>query len=392
MHMDPMMPLVVASLVGILVMGFLARVLKQPHVIGYLIAGVALGPFGLSLITDQDVLTRLGALGVVLLLFFVGMEVQPGRLVSGWKVSLLGTLLQVVLSTAAVIALGYWLDWPLSRSVLIGFVISLSSTAVVLKILHDTGRLETDVGQDALGILLMQDLAVIPMLMVIGLMGDAEFHTGAALLQGGGGILMIGLVGWIIVKGTISLPLSRLLTGDHEMEVFAALLLCFGLALLTALFGLSTALGAFAAGMLISAAKETRWVHESLQPFQVVFVALFFVSIGMLVDMEFLWSNWQEVSILVIAVLVTNTVINAVILRLLAYNWRRSLYTGALLSQIGEFSFVLAAVGAQSGLISTYGYQLSITVISLSLVVSPLWIRLAASWFDQSQTGETEAD
>jgi CPA2 family monovalent cation:H+ antiporter-2 len=137
---------------------------------------------------------------------------------------------------------------------------------------------------------------------------------------------------------------------------------------------LPTIVGAFEAGMSVGAARETKWVHTSLELFRVIFIALFFVSVGMLVDLNFVKEHWCQISALVLAVIITNTFINAVIIRLLGDSWPDSLYSGALLSQIGEFSFVLAAVGMQSNLVSNYGYQLSITVIALSLMISPAWI------------------
>jgi CPA2 family monovalent cation:H+ antiporter-2 len=158
--------------------------------------------------------------------------------------------------------------------------------------------------------------------------------------------------------------------------VFTALVLCFGLALITALLGLSTALGAFVAGILVGAAPDTEWVKQTLAPFRVVFVALFFVSVGMLVDLGFVRDEWPVVLLLVALVVVTKTLINAGVLRLLRDPWRQSFYAGALLAQIGEFSFVLAAVGLQAGLLEAFGYQLAVAVISLSLLASPPWIRL----------------
>ena len=140
---------------------------------------------------------------------------------------------------------------------------------------------------------------------------------------------------------------------------------------------LSTALGAFAAGILVTAARETQWVHHTLEPFRVIFVALFFVSIGMLVDVSFITSHTMQVVLLVVAVLVGNTLLNGIILRFLGYRWRESVYAGAMLGQIGEFSFVLAAVGLTAGIISEIAYQYTIAVIALSLLVSPFWILAA---------------
>ncbi|MDH5469945.1 MAG: cation:proton antiporter, partial [Gammaproteobacteria bacterium] len=145
--------------------------------------------------------------------------------------------------------------------------------------------------------------------------------------------------------------------------------------LLTGMAHLSTALGAFAAGILVTAARETQWVHHALEPFRVIFVALFFVSIGLLVDIPFIISHAIQVISLVVIVLVSNTFLNGLILRMLGYRWRESLYAGALLAQIGEFSFVLAAVGFTSHIISDIAYQYTIAVIALSLIVSPFWIQ-----------------
>jgi len=376
MHLDPVLPYTVGAIFAILILGLLLRSLKQPHVVGYLIAGVILGPHGMALVQDEVTLGRLGAIGVVLLLFFIGMEASPRKLIENWKVAILGTVLQILISIGCVWPLGLILDWPIERIVLIGFVISLSSTAVVLKLLHDWKEFDTQVGQNVLVILLAQDLAVIPMLIILAMFGGSDAEHGNIYLQAGGAILIAGIVGYIAVKNTIRLPLGRILGEDLDMHVFAALAICLGLSLLTGLAGLSTALGAFVAGMLIGAAKETRWVHHSLEPFRVLFVALFFVSIGMLVDLGFLQSHWYQVGALIVLVLITNTFINALILRMLGDNWRDSIYAGTLLSQIGEFSFLLAAVGIQAHIISDYGYQMTVVVISMSLLLSPAWIML----------------
>lgn len=376
MHLDPALPSLVAALFAILLVGIILHRFKQPHVVAYLLTGIILGPHVIGLIGDQNLIERLGAMGVVFLLFFIGMEVSPRKLISSWRIAVIGTTIQIFVSILCVWLIGEWLDWPLSRSILLGFVISLSSTAVVLKLLQDNGEIETETGQNVLGVLLFQDMAIIPMLIVIGLMSGEVPDNKHLVLQLIGGVCMFGLLAFLMIRETIHLPLAKWLKGDHEMQIFAALIICFGLSLLTGLFGLSTALGAFVAGMLIGAARETQWVHSSLEPFRVIFVALFFVSIGMLVDLNFLRVHWLQISALLLAVIVTNTFINAIIVRLLGDSWPDSFYSGALLSQIGEFSFVLAAVGLQAKLITDYGYQLTVIIIALSLMLSPAWIAI----------------
>ncbi len=376
MHLDPLLPRIVGICLVVLSIGLILKRLGQPHVVGYLLTGAAIGPYALGLVTDAALIGHLGSIGVVLLLFFVGMEVSPQRLIDNWKIAIIGTLLQVVISVGCAWLLGALLQWPIQRSILLGFVISLSSTAVVLKLLQDWGQMDTLAGQTSLGILLAQDLAIIPMLIVLGALGGQETQTHEIVLQVVGGVFAIGLSVWIIRSEKIRLPIGKSIRSDHELQVFAAACIALGLAFLTGVCQLSTALGAFLGGMLIGSARETSWVHTSLEPFRVVFVAIFFVSIGMLVDLEFLRKHWWKVALLVVAVFLTNTFINTATIRTFRVSWKESLYAGALLAAIGEFSFVLASVGVQSEIINQYGYQMTISVIALSLLLSPLWISL----------------
>lgn len=357
-----------------LALGFILKLFHQPHVIAYLIVGIVIGPWGLSLITGTDTIARLGAAGVVFLLFFVGMETDPKKLVENWKLAIFGTLFQIILSVTFVWILGLFFHWGIERVILIGFVISLSSTAIVIKLLQDSNTLDSKVGQGALAILLAQDLAIIPMLIIIGLYQTDVVENAHVGRQVTGSIAAAALLAFIIIKKEVHIPLAKWLKHDHELQLFAGLGICFGLSMLTAWFELSTALGAFLGGMLIGAAKETQWVHHNLNSLKVLFVALFFISVGMMLDLDFLMANWLQVVSLVIAALLINTFINAGILKMSDFSWKESICTGALLSQIGEFSFVLAAVGKQSNIINGYGYQLAICVIALSLLISPLWL------------------
>jgi CPA2 family monovalent cation:H+ antiporter-2 len=225
-------------------------------------------------------------------------------------------------------------------------------------------------------VLLAQDLAVIPMLIVIGLFGKGGIDGGTVLLQLLGGALALALLTWIVLGKNLQLPFSGRLRGDREMQIFVAFALCLGFALLAEGFQLSASLGAFLAGLLVGAARDTEWVADRMEPFRVVFVALFFVSVGLLVSVDFVVEHAALVGFITLAVLVGNTAINALIFRTLGDRWRYSLYAGAHLAQIGEFSFVLIAVGLSRGLITAFEYQLVIAVISASLLLSPAWIAL----------------
>lgn len=392
MHLDPSLPLLV-EIIGItLLIGLLLQLVRQPQVIGYLLAGIAIGPYGLGLLTDTEFASRIGNFGVVLLLFFVGMEVAPTKLLSGWRIAVVGTIVQVLLSIGMVLPIGLWLDWPLERVVLLGFVTSLSSTAVIIKMLRDSGELNRREGQDVLGILLVQDLLIIPMLIIIGLMGGGSPGWSELSLQLIGTVSIVVVLSWVLKSDSLTLPFGHLIRADREIQVFAALLICLGLALLTGMAHLSTALGAFVAGIIVTALRETQWVHHSLEPFRVVFVAMFFVSVGLLVDIPFITSHAIQVVLLVVVVLISNTLLNGAILRFLGYQWKESLYAGAMLAQIGEFSFVLAAVGMANGIISDIAYQYTITVIALSLLVSPFWILGARKILNVSQISAVPPD
>ena len=378
-HYDPLLLQLTGALLVILAMALLSRVLRQPHVVGYILAGVLLGPGGFDFFKEYELVSRMGDIGVVLLLFFVGMETTPRELLAGWRITFLGTSIQIAASVGLMLGVGAWLDWPVARSVLMGFVISLSSTAVVLNYLRATHRAKTKLGQDTLGVLLAQDLALIPMLLAVGWLAGRGTDSGVLFLQGAGGGLAIVLLAWMMAGRVVRLPLSRYLRRDRELQVFLAFGLCLGFALLFGLFQLSSALGAFLAGMLVGAARETNWVHHRLEPFRVMFVALFFVSVGLLVDVAFVRENAWLVGGVTVAVFCVNTLINAAIFRGLGDPWSYSFFAGAHLAQIGEFSFVLAAAGATQGLIPAFTYKLIIAVIALSLVLSPAWITVVAA-------------
>ncbi|MFT7486477.1 MAG: CPA2 family monovalent cation:H+ antiporter-2 [Candidatus Paceibacteria bacterium] len=376
MHMDPLLPMLVASIALVLLVAALAKRARLPHVVSYLAVGILLGPSGLHLFQDEVSIRRLGEFGVILLLFFAGMEVNLPKLVTGWKISILGTILQVLVSLGVVALLGWSLDWPMPRIVLFGFAISLSSTALVISMLRQWGEMETPSGIDALGILLVQDVAVVGMLIVLGMMSGETPQMSTLLLQLAGAVGILVIIVPLARGAQVWLPFGEVLRSDHELQVFAAFGLCFGLAWITALLSLSSALGAFVAGLVVAAARETDWVHRSLEPYRVLLVATFFVSVGMMLPLDELAEHWVALIAVVLAAFATNTLINAAILRGLGRSWRTSFYVGALLSQIGEFSFVLAAVGLQADVITLTTYQLVIGVIAGTLLLGPAWVAL----------------
>lgn len=375
-HIDPVVATFVLVNFIILVVGIALSKTKQSYITGYLLTGILIGPYVFGLIQDPVTLARIGSLGVIFLLFFIGMEISPRQLTGNWKISIIGTLLKTLISLVLVYFLGQMLAWSYQKIIVLGFVISLSSTAVVLKLLEDWNEIGTRVGQNVIGILLVQDLLIVPMMIILNMLGGALPSTQSILLQVFGAIVIIAILTWISAYEKISLPWIEHLSKDHEMQVFAALGICFGLALFTGLMELSTGLGAFIGGMVVSSAKETSWVKERLSALRTIFIALFFVSIGTLINTELLINNIFEISFLVTLVIFTNTAVTALILRALGEEPQSCLYGGSLLSQIVEFSFLIVTVGYQSSLITYATYQNTITVIAVSLVISPFWILL----------------
>lgn len=376
MHTEPLISVFVFVMLGILVFTMIIKKLKQPYVIAYLLTGIFLGPYGLNLIEDGHSMERLGEIGVILLLFFAGMEVSPRKFAENWKVPTVGTALQIIITSLIISFIGVYLSWDITKIILFGAVISLSSTAVVLKLLHDNGSIKTRLGQNVLGVLLVQDLAVVPMLIIIGLLGGNEFELSKFIIQITGGIFVMSIAAVMAIKKNIKIPFIAILGKDEEMRVFAALVICFGMVAITGYLQLSSALGAFVGGMIVATIEETEWVGHSLATVKTIFMALFFISIGMLINLNLVWQYLFDFSILLSLIFIVNTTINTLIFRALKQRRDEALIGGAMLSQIGEFSFVLVTTGYTLHILNNKTYQLSISLISLSLLLSPLWISL----------------
>ena len=369
------------NLYGFVIMGFviiflgmILRYFKQPYVVAYIFAGVLLGDYGFEIITDKEMINTFGEIGLILLLFFIGMEISLPDLLKNWKVATIGTTFQILGSIGLVALIGLYFEWSSARVITIGFVISLSSSAVVIKLLQDANETNSFVGRNVISVLLMQDILIVPMLIITNYLGGNVPTMQESILQIVGGVLIIGTIIWIWKKQHITLPFSEKFEEDHELQVFAAMVICFGFAIATAFFGLSSALGAFVGGMVIHAARSTEWFHDSLHSFRVMFVAIFFVSIGMLIDLNFMAENWKTVLAVIFVVYLSNHFVNAVILHYFGRNWKKSFYGGALLAQVGELGFVLGASAYAAGIITDFTYQLMIVAISLTLLISPFWI------------------
>ncbi len=372
-------PLLLSFALGALIvvgLGLIMSYFKQPVAIAYILAGILFGPSVFSFFGNQTTITSLGNIGVVMLLFFIGMEISLPKLIAKWRIAIFGILVQTILSFVAMFFIGLWLGWPIGGIILMSFVITNASTVILIKILQDKKQIESRIGQNLLAILLIQDIAVVPMMIILSFFSQTEVSVVTILLQFLGAAILLSILFYVFSKQSIRLPFTSRIKSNHEIQVFGAFVLCFGLALLSSLFNLSAGIGAFVAGIIVSYAKETPWVKESLESFRTVFVALFFVSVGMLVNISFLKDNIGLILLLVAVVFLLNTFINAGIFRLMGDSWRESLYSGALLSHIGEFSFVLSTVGLQSGIITQFGHQLTVAIIAGTMLLGPIWLHI----------------
>jgi len=376
MHGDTLIPVYTLVIFSILFMGLIFKTIRIPYVVSYLIVGIVLGPNGIGFVQDTILLKQFEMVGLVFLLFFVGMEISLTDLLKNWKIPLLGTIIQIAVTVGLIFLLGSILDWKFIRVLLIGFVISISSTAVVIKLLNEWNQSNTHVGRNVIGVLLVQDIALIPMIITMDLMQGKSMPIKDLALQLVGGFLLLLLIIYLVRKREIHMPFMNYFQEHSELQIFGALAICFGMVMFTEFFRLSPFLGAFLAGIYIRSARETEWIHITLEPFYIFFVAIFFVSVGMMLDISFILENWGIILSLVGLVFLVNTTINASMMRMLGEPWNESLLGGAMLAQVGEFSFVILSVGQQSGIVSDYTNQIILALITLTLMLSPAWIAL----------------
>lgn len=363
----------------ILALSFVLKRLKQPYILAYMICGIILGPHGSQSVTDLEMVQTVGDIGLVILMFFIGMEISLPKFISKWKIAIFGTGIQMLLSIVFCWLLGFFFHWSLPIILFLGFIMAFSSSAVVIKIIEDNENFKESVGQNVIMILLTQDILFVPILIFLSSISGQVASPNIIILQIIGGLLLLATMIYVMWKGEIKLPFSKQLEHDHEIQVFAGLLICFGLAFVSDFFHLSPALGAFVGGILVHASKSTQWLHDSLHSFRVVLVAVFFISIGILIDIQYLYQHWQTVLILVLAVFIINHSINTFSLKSLGNSHCQSILGGGLLAQIGELSFILASTGRSTGVLSADNYNLIILIISVTIFSSPFWILITKS-------------
>jgi CPA2 family monovalent cation:H+ antiporter-2 len=361
-----------------LLCGMIMQRFRQPAITGYILAGVLLGPSSISLVQDRQTIQQLAELGVLMLLFLIGMELSLRGFRAVWKTALAATLLQIAVALAAMYGLGRLLGWDLPQVILLGFVVAISSTAVAVKMLQEIGELRSGIGQITVGVLIAQDLAVVPMMLIIDSYGAGGSIGLEALVKI---LLSLTFLALLIVylsqRQKIRLPFARMVGKSVDLTPLAGLAFCFGAAAVSGLLGLSAAYGAFLAGLVIGNSTSRRIMIHHTAPIQSVLLMVFFLSIGLLMDLGFIWDNLWTVLALVGFITIFKTAVNVGLLALLGETWPRAFQSGVLLAQIGEFSFILAALGVGVGAVSPGDYRLIVAVTVLSLAISPFWLETA---------------
>ncbi len=360
---------------GALILGLVLQRLRQPAIVGYIVAGVVLGPSGFDLFPNRGPIQTLAELGVLLLLFIIGMELSLRAFRRVLRLAVLGAGAQILLSTGAMLILARVFDHSVETAIVMGFVVALSSTAVAIKLLEDIGELRTAVGRTAIGVLIAQDLAIVPMLLIVdGLAGGTGIPLTGYIKLFAAVALLAGMIALLTRRSRVGVPFARTLHGNVELAAITAMAYCFGAALISALLGLSPAYGAFLAGLWIGNSTARAPLLAAARPIQSVLLMVFFVSIGLLLDINFIWDNLAEVLSILLVATILKTIMNVAVLRVLREPWPRAWIVGVSIGQIGEFSFVLVAAGVAAGLVLDTAGRIAVSVIALSLMLSPLWL------------------
>jgi CPA2 family monovalent cation:H+ antiporter-2 len=348
--------------------------LKIAPLVGFLLAGILAGPFGLQVVQDVRNIDILAEIGVVLLLFTIGMEFSLRELIQLRRIVLLGGSLQLTITTLAVALILFWLGSSRETSIFLGLLVALSSTVIVLKLLQEKGEIYSLHGRTSLGILIFQDIAAVIIILLIPLLAgvpgtDKSFLE--LILQGVGLILLTILSARYVVP-FIMYQVAK--TRNSELFLLSVIVIGLAVAWLTSMVGLSLALGAFLAGLIIAESEYSVQALGNLIPFRDMFMSIFFISIGMMLDLNVLREHLYLVLAVTLAVLVLKVIINAFSTFLIGFSLHTMILVGFALSQVGEFSLILAKAGFANGLISSVIYQGFLDVAVISMVLTPFII------------------
>ena len=362
---------------GAFIIGLLFWRLRQPIILGYVIAGLVLSPLTPGPhVHDVHAFEIMAEVGVILLMFSIGIEFSIPELLRLKWIALLGAPIGISCSIGLGICAGLLLGWPFSQGFAVGCIIAVASTMVLMRLLIDRGELGSESGRIMITLTLVEDLAVVILTVLLTSLGSASgADYGQVLWKIGKALLLlvpVVLAGWKIVPSVLR-QVEK--TCNDEVSLLLALTICLVIAALTEAIGLSLALGAFLGGLLLGSSEYAHKLAAQTFPIRDAFVALFFVSIGMLIDPRTWLSNWQLLTTLVVLILAGKFVVWFATVRLFGYPWRTALRVGIGLTQIGEFSFILAQVSLHSGLIGRDVYNATLAASLITILVNATLFR-----------------
>jgi glutathione-regulated potassium-efflux system protein KefB len=345
-------------------------------ILGYLAAGVVIGPFGLGIFYESEAILHVAELGVVMFLFIIGLEMEPSRL---WNLrrEIFGLgVFQVGLCAALLTLVGIVTGFPIAASFVAGAGFVLTSTAIVMQLLEERGDMATPKGQRIISVLLLEDLAIVPLLALVAFLAPGGEHTGWTERLTGVAIGMGSIVGLIVAGRYLLNPFFRILAESRAREVMtaAALLVVLGSALALQLGGLSMAMGAFLAGVMLSESTFKHQLEADIEPFRGILLGLFFMAVGMSLNLAVVWQDWRLVAFYVIAYMIMKAVGIYIVARLLGSGHREGLERAVVMAQGGEFAFVLYAAALSEGIISANESAVLTAIIIVSMVLTPLAI------------------
>ena len=372
----PLLPDIVAIFclsIGVLLV---CHQVKIPPIVGFLLTGVLCGPTALGLVQNPHAVELLAEIGVVLLLFSIGLEMSGEELMRLKRPVFVGGTAQVVLTVGAFMCLGVLTGQTWQQSMMYGFLASLSSTAIVLSRLQQKAQSESPQGRLDFSVLIFQDIAVVPMMLAIPILAGRGDTDLGGMLVSAGRTLVILVGGWVLARHVVPRIMQLVLrTRSKELMLMTVLGLCFAIALGTGSLGLS--LGAFLAGLLLSGSEYSLNVLEGILPFKDVFTSLFFISVGMLLDVGFLVHHLDKVFLFAALLIFLKSILSLPPMLLVGYPLRVSILAAMSLAQIGEFSFVLARSAVNSGLMDNDGYQMFLAASIVTMMLTPTVMEIA---------------
>ncbi len=361
---------------------FLFHRIWVPAIVGFLVTGILVGPHGLGLIHAVHEVKGLAEVGVVLLLFIIGIEFSLKKFLQIKKLILIGGSIQVIATVLIITFIAMQFGVSFEKGIFIGFLISLSSTAIVFKIIQDKSEIDSPHGKIILGILIFQDIVFVPMILVTPFLAGLEqniWESVLFLLAKGVGIILLVIVGtkWVIPKLLYHIVKTR----SRELFMLSVFVICFAISWFTNMLGLSFALGGFLAGLIISETEYNHQVISNILPFRDIFTSFFFISIGMLLNIGFLVKEPAMILLLTLSALTIKAIISFAASQTLGFPLQINVLVGLAVCQVGEFSFVLFETGLEYKLFSTndsiYHYILSVTI--LTMTITPFITKLAPS-------------